>query len=381
MLEIRKLLDTIEKQSIFEGASSISHPEDLIITDGVKSATRSVQSIINAAKSPKSISMKWDGYPALIFGRGSDGKFIVVDKHMWSKKDGSGKKIYSPKDFIQYDKNRQVDRSGLYDAISNIWTGLEQATKGTKGFYWGDLLFSQPLKDTNGLYKFKANPNGITYTVDVNSDLGNLIKNKIAGIAVHQYIPSDALDLQAAVPIQNDVVQNLNKKSNIAFLSSNLPISPKISLDKSLINDANSAIKKYGKDVEQLITTAPQARSSFASLFTSYINKKVISGDLQNLASDFLDYFEALPMTDSMRKKLSEHINNNKNGVIGLFAIWSAIYKLKMDLVSQLTSQVQQSPVKGYLDSGQPSQEGYISNGLKYIDRLGFSKQLLRARN
>lgn len=380
MIEIRKLIDTIEKQSIFEGASSISHPEDLIITDGVKGATRSVQSIINAAKSPENISMKWDGYPALIFGRGSDGKFIVVDKHMWSKKDGSGRKIYSPQDFIQYDRNREVDRSGLYDAISNIWKGLEQATKGTKGFYWGDLLFSKPLKDTNGLYKFKANPNGITYTIDANSNLGNLIKNKIAGIAVHQYIPPDALDFASAVPIQNDVVQNLNKNSNIAFLSSNLPISPKISMDKSLINDANTAIKKYGKDVEQLITTAPQARSSFASLFTSYINKKVIAGDLQNLASDFLDYFEAQPMTASMRKKLSEHLNNNKNGVIGLFAIWSAIYKLKMDLVSQLTSQVQQSPVKGYLDSGQPSQEGFISNGLKYIDRLGFSQQLLKAR-
>ena len=68
-----------------------------------------------------------------------------------AKADGSGRAIYSPAQFIEYDRLRGVERSGLASIIPAIWPGLATASKGTTGYYWGDLLFSQPLENQNGV--------------------------------------------------------------------------------------------------------------------------------------------------------------------------------------------------------------------------------------
>jgi hypothetical protein len=364
---------------LIEAKGHLDHPEDLIILLGVNGANNAINAIVNTAQNPKAITIKWDGYPALIFGRGPNNKFSIMDKHMFNRKDGMGRKIYSPEAFAEYDRQRGVNRAELTNLIRNIWPGLQKASKGTKGYYWGDLLFSNSLKDQKGVYKFKANPNGITYTVDTGSDVGQLLTNKIAGIAVHQYISPDAMstdDAQSLDGTLGDLVNN----SNVAIVPSAMPILPNISLDKSLVADAKKKISKYGRAVEQLLNTAPQARSSFNQLFTTYINKKIVSNNLSDLSNDFLNYFESRPMTASMKQKLADHLNNNKEGIVGLFTIWAAIYQLKMNLVEQLNQAAEQSPVKGYLQSGQQSQEGFVSQGLKYVDRLGFSRQNLAAK-
>lgn len=376
--DIRETINVLESISIVEAKGHLDHPEDLVILNDIAGANQAISSILAAVQNPKEFTIKWDGYPALIFGYGPDGKFSIMDKHMFNKKDMTGRKVHSPKQFIEYDKARGVDRAELHDIISNIWTGLQKASKGTKGYYWGDMLFGQPLKDQNGLYKFKANPNGITYTVDVDSEIGKLLTGKIAGIAVHQFIPPNAASTDEATSLKGTIGQ-LKNNSDVALVPSAMPVVPNIKIDKGLINQAKSAITKYGKDVQKLMQ-APQARNTFNQLFTTYINKKIVSGDVSNLANDFMDYFETRPMTVSMKKKLSDHINANKNGIIGLFTIWSAVYNLKNQVVQQLAKQAEQSPVKGYLQSGQQSQEGFVSQGLKFVDRLGFSRQNLAGR-
>jgi hypothetical protein len=237
------------------------------------------------------------------------------------------------------------------------------------------MLFGQPLKEQNGLYKFKANPNGIAYTVDADSEIGKLITGKTAGIAVHQFIPADAATTDESTPLNGSIGQ-LKNNSDVAIIPSAMPIVPSVKLDQGLVNNAKSAVKQYGNAVKKLMQ-APQARNTFNQLFTTYINKKIVSGDLSNLANDFMDYFESRPMTPSMKQKLSDHINANKAGIEGLFNIWVAVYNLKNQVVEQLAKQAEQSPVKGYLQRGQQSQEGFVSNGLKFVDRMGFSRQNL----
>jgi hypothetical protein len=341
----------------------------------VAGANQAISSILATAKNPKTITIKWDGYPALIFGHGPDRKFSIMDKHMFNKKDLSGRKVYSPEQFIEYDRARGVDRGELNNIITNIWAGLQKASEGTQGYYWGDMLFGQPLKEQNGLYKFKANPNGIAYTVDADSEIGKLITGKTAGIAVHQFIPADAATTDESTPLNGSIGQ-LKNNSDVAIIPSAMPIVPSVKLDQGLVNNAKSAVKQYGNAVKKLMQ-APQARNTFNQLFTTYINKKIVSGDLSNLANDFMDYFESRPMTPSMKQKLSDHINANKAGIEGLFNIWVAVYNLKNQVVEQLAKQAEQSPVKGYLQSGQQSQEGFVSNGLKFVDRMGFSRQNL----
>lgn len=376
--QLRQIADKIEKLSLTEAKGHLDHPEDLIFLDGTQGANRAIQATVNTVKNPNTVTIKWDGYPALIFGRGTNGKFSIMDKHMFNKKDLSGRQIYSPEQFVKYDQDRGVDRSGLHQLINEIWLGLEKSDR-SKGYYWGDLLFSQPLQDQNGMYKFRANPNGITYTVDSNSEVGQLFKGKQAGIVVHQFIPPGAATTDEATPLDG-TIGSLKNNSNVAIVPAKMPNTPKLSLDNNLVKKAQSAIAKYGQSVDQLLNTAPQAAATFRGLFTTYINKKIVAGDLNDLVDGFMEYFNSRPMTDAMKTKLTQHLEQNKEGLIGAFTIWAALYQLKMSIVDQLNKAAEASPVKGYLQDGTQTQEGFVSNGLKFVDRMGFSRQNLAGR-
>ena len=364
---------------IVEAKGHLDHPEDLIFLGGSAGANQALNAIVATAKNPTTVTIKWDGYPALIFGRNANNKFSIMDKHMFNKKDGSGRNVYSPAQFREYDLARGVDRSDLHRLINEIWSGLEQASSNAKGYYWGDLLFNRPLVDKNGVFTFKANPNGITYTVDTSSDVGKLMAGKTAGIAVHQQIASDAPSTDMATPL-NGTIGNLKNNSDVAIVPSAMPNTPKIKLDASLVKNVKSAIAKYGALVDQLINTAPQAKNAFNQLFTVYINKKIVSGNLDNLVEDFMGFFKTRPMTENMAYKLAEHFHANQQGIIGAFTIWIALYQLKMNIVSQLNEAAKASPVKGYLQDGSETHEGFVSNGLKFVDRMGFSRQNLAGR-
>lgn len=372
------LKSKIDQLSLNEAKGHLDHPEDLIFLDGTQGANRAVQASVDTVKNPATVTIKWDGYPALIFGRGTNGKFSIMDKHMFNKKDLSGRQVFSPEQFVQYDQARGVDRSGLHQLIAEIWPGLEKADR-SKGYYWGDLLFSQPLQDQNGMYKFRANPNGITYTVDANSEVGQLFKGKQAAIVVHQFIPATASTTDEATPLDG-TIGTLKNNSNVAIVPAKMPITPNLKISSKLVNKANSDIKKYGPAVDKLLTTAPQAASTFRGLFTTYINKKIIAGDLNNLVDGFMEYFNSRPMTDSMKTKLTQHLEANKAGLVGAFTIWASLYQLKMAIVDQLNKAAEASPVKGYLQDGTQTQEGFVSNGLKFVDRMGFSRQNLAGR-
>lgn len=372
------LKSKIEELSLFEAKGHLDHPEDLVFLDGSQGANRAIQASVNTVKNPQTVTIKWDGYPALIFGRGTNGKFSIMDKHMFNKKDMSGRQVYSPEQFVEYDRARGVDRSGLHQLINEIWPGLEKADR-SKGYYWGDLLFSQPLQDQKGMYKFRANPNGITYTVDADSDVGQFFKGKQAGIVVHQFIPATAQTTDEATPLDG-TIGNLKNNSNVAIVPAKMPITPKLKLNNSLVKNAQSSIAKYGQSVDQLLNTAPQAASTFRGLFTTYINKKIVAGDLNNLVDGFMKYFNSRPMTDAMRAKLTQHLQENKEGLVGAFTIWAALYQLKMSIVDQLNKAAEASPVKGYLQDGTQTQEGFVSNGLKFVDRMVFSRQNLAGR-
>lgn len=379
--QLKSKLESIDvvEPLLAEAKGHLDHPEDLVFLGGSQGANQAVNAMLTTVKDPKAITIKWDGYPALIFGRGPNGKFSIMDKHMFNKKDGSGRQVYSPEQFVQYDQARGVDRTGLHQLISEIWPGLEKSDR-SKGYYWGDLLFSQPLKPAgDGLYHFKANPNGIEYTVDPKSEIGEELSGKTAGIVVHQFIPATAMTTDEATPL-NGTLGSLKNNSNVAIVPAKMPITPNLKLDQNLVKNAQAAIAKYGQAVDELMNTAPQAASAFQMLFTTYINKRIVSKNLKDLYIGFMEYFESRPMTESMRAKLTQHFEENKEGVVGAFAIWIALYNLKMSIVAQLNKAAESAPVQGYLQDGTRTQEGFVSQGLKFVDRMGFSAQNLAGR-
>lgn len=376
---LTKKLEDIVQPQLNEAKGHLDHPEDLVFLEDEAGATRAIQAIEATIENPQTITIKWDGYPALIFGRGPDGNFTIMDKHMFNKKDGSGRQVFSPKAFVEYDNARGVNRGDLYNLIATIWPGLEKEDRGSNGYYWGDLLFSTPLQDENGVFKFRANPNGIAYTVASDSDVGKLLAGKAAGIAVHQFIPADAASTDNATPL-NGTIGNLQNTSNVAIVPSKMPITPNLTMPKQLVNVATRELNQYGAAIRDLMQTAPQARNTFNQLFTTYINKKIVSGNLSNLLKDFMAYVETRPMSDKMKAKITEHLQVNKEGLLGAFKVWVAIYNLKMAVVKQLDQAAENSPVKGYLQDGTQTHEGFVSQGLKLVDRMGFSRQNLAGR-
>lgn len=371
-----KILHINESEELTK--AHVEHPEDLVFQSGSQGATRGLQSIVESVKNPGAITIKWDGYPALIFGRGIDGKFIVCDKHMFNKKDGSGH-VTSPEAFAAYDQARGIVRGDLVNIIARIWPGLEKSYSG-KGFYWGDLLFHQPLQEEGGLYKFKANPNGIAYTIEADSEIGQLIGGKVGGIAVHQYIPSEANNVQYA-QLLNGGIGNLKNNSNVAIVPAKMPMVPKLKVTQKDINQVQQVISKNGSAADAWILNPPAGvKTTFPLMCTVYINKKIVSGSLDNLVGDFYEFFKTRPMSESIRAKLTEHFKQNEAGINAAFTIWIALYNLKMKVVPQLDKAAAESPVKGYLQDGTQSQEGFVSHGVKLINRMGFSRQNLAGR-
>ena len=138
-----------------------------------------------------------------------------------------------------------------------------------------------------------------------------------------------------------------------------------------------NAISKYGSAVDEMMNNAPQARNTFNQLFTVYINKRIVAGDLNNLLAGFMQFVEGRSMTERMKAKILDYFQNNQEALAGAFTIWAEMYTLKMDIVSQLNKAAEASPVQGYLQDGTNTHEGFVANGLKFVDRMGFSRQNL----
>ena len=367
-------------QTLIEAKGHLDHPEDLVFLGGKSGIDRAIATIQQTAREPKNITVKWDGYPALIFGRDDNDRFTIMDKHMFNKRDPAARQLHSIEQWIDYERARgERQRSELMGIIQNIWPGLERATANAKGYYWGDLLFRQPLQADEGLYKFRANPNGIAYTVDVDSPLGQLIGDKTAGIAVHQYLDSDAQSTDEARSL-NGTIGDLKNNSPVAIIPSSMPVAPRIVIPEGLLARAQQLSSRYGDMIEQFMANAPQARNTFNGLFTTYINNKIVNGDLKNLVAGFYDWVASRPMTAKMREKIDAYLKTNARAIRAIFSVWAAIYNLKAAVVRQLDRAAAKSPVKGYLSSGQQSQEGFVSGGLKFVNRLGFARQNLAGR-
>lgn len=387
--EFTKWVNSIkEVEFLTEGKGHMDHPEDMVILGGILGympLDQALATMDRAAADPKKITIKFDGYPAIIFGAGPDGKFTIMDKHMFNR--GANRpKIHSPEQFAQYEAQRgEKGRSGLVELVRKIWPGLKKSYKGP-GFYMGDLLFHDVLQDDNGVYKFRPNPNGILYQVQVDSDIGKLLTNKVSGVAVHRWLNPDALNTEDNPTWLSDL-GNLKNVSNVALLPVTMPVTPKITLNRDLKSRAEGT-KSSEQQIYDFINSAPQSAATFANNFTVYINSKIVSGNLKNMYTDFIPWMTQRldgmvasgKLKQAKRDELLNYLKKNSGLVKQLFKNWIDVYNYKMDIVKQIDQAAKASPIKGYLQSGQESQEGFVYGGLKFVDRMGFSAQNLAAR-
>lgn len=404
---LRGVLANIERpKPLYEAKGHMDHPEDLVLLQGSAGSQQALKAMADTVSNPGAVTIKWDGYPALIWGYGPDGKFSVMDKHMFNKGTNSpARYIHSPQAFIQYDIDRGVERTGLAEFIPNVWAELQQLTPQKKGYFWGDVLFTKPLNpQKDGLYHFQANPHGIKYTVEANSPVGEkYFKNKQAGIVVHQFLDVNAENTDDATTKHslNGTTGGMGEGKTLAILPAAMPQTPDLKFDKKLYDAAKNSIATNGPGMDEFFRDSPRSKvrggglgeSPLPGLLTMYINEKVRQRNLKNLTAGFLPFVENRAAIGKLSKQMAnellgytnpetnEHVpgylETHMDGIEDVFQVWIDIYNFKMSIVPQLDKAAETAPVQGYLQDGTKSQEGFVSHGVKFINRLGFSAQNL----
>ena len=336
--------------TIMEEGPRIPHPEDAIFMGSAESA-KYVQALKDVIDNPGSVSIKWDGGVALFFGN-IDGKFVVTDKYMPKKN------FYptSPEQWREYDTARGADRGNLYDYISTIWNGLKAAVGNTDGLFKGDLMWVGQLKPVKGQYIIK--PTTVEYRVPVDSEMGKLIPGKVGGIVVHSH-NNAPWDGKTGIS---------NEKSNVLVLSPTAGIKFTLKNPVRLVGAAEKAVTQLGAKADEFL--GGMQKVAVAAL-QKYMNKQ-ITGQTKD---DLVTWLESNVSGAQYNKLVGPegYLTVNSDGLNAVYAIWNAVYKLKMHLAQQLEKQV-----SGFEQwtGGKQEGEGFVFNSsaglVKIVNRAGF---------
>lgn len=356
-------LDFINNILVEERTGAQPHPEDAIF-DGAVAASQALQSLLYVIKNPGSVTIKWDGFPALIFGRMRDGRFTVQDKYMFDAKFFAD----SPAKWQEYDQQKKSGktRPDLYAKLGNIWRGLEEAVGSSTGFFWGDLLWYTKLEPVNSMYSFK--PNVVEYHIPANTPLGQQIGRSVGGIVVHQYFADDS-----SKPAQWNG-QGLKQNGSVVILTPSAGVKFKLDEPVQLTKAANVAIKQYGNVAEQFLSGLPGV---VRQALQKYMNKKITGQTNEELVAWLEHNVSGKQYKFLVGENYGGYLYRNEKGLKALFAIWNAMYALKINLATQLEGQVQ--GIQQFVN-GKPQGEGFVFNtpqGLvKLVNRGTFSAAL-----
>lgn len=192
------------KHIVKEMEARIQHAEDVIFWEGSAGAKRALTALSNMAKGgEKNVTIKWDGSPAVVFGRNPKGKFVFTDKSGFVAKGYDGKS-QSGDDLenMLLSRGKGGDKSASYKAFAgnmkDVYDEYEKAVpKKHRGYFKGDLLYFNKPKLVDGAYIFK--PNTVQYKVQADSDLGKRVGRSKTGIVVHRVVD----DAGTEGPLQN----------------------------------------------------------------------------------------------------------------------------------------------------------------------------------
>lgn len=354
----------VEKTNLTEGVR-IEHPEDMIFDQrpsaGLKQA---LNGIVAAAKNPSETTVKWDGKPAIIFGRKPNGEFVLTDKAGFGAKGYDGLAT-SAEQIAQIMNMRKGERGELIALYQRLFPMLRRAVpESFRGYIQGDLLYSQKPELVGQNYVFT--PNTVKYTVPANTDLGKKIGQSTAAVAIHTSLAAPGAD---PTPIR---AAALEPSLGLLILDPSLKEPREIKLNTATIKDATRLLTQYGAAMDQLFNPAElRARkiSNFPALVKTYINSRVRSGSYDNLVGGFGPWIRQKEPTKAPR--IFEWAIANKQAVAALFQAFLEISSLKNEVVRQLDAQGHD--VQASINN-EPGHEGYVGNGMKFVDRMRFSQ-------
>jgi len=370
-------------QNVGGRAKGIEHIEDLVFRKGSKGAQEALAVIDHLRDNTrKSTTVKWDGKPALIFGRMPDGGFVLTDVAGFTAKGYDGL-FRSPKQAINLLAKRDQEAAaagkpaGRVEALGPMYQKLfpmlqAAVPENFKGFIQGDLLYTATPPEQAGNLVFK--PNTIEYNIPAASELGKEIGDSEVGIAIHTRIKEPGGAKQALGR------PRLNPVDGLLLIE---PISPAENVqptDSKLVKQLRSLISKNGAAIDGLFNPAELRAQQITDLpklavdFINYLihntgndNTQVGSFDAENIVTDFFNW---LKVTVSPRKynNIVEYVQSPRSNMAGLtasFAAFILLHDIKMDILHQL-------------DLQHPGQEGWVvtvpGGMVKFVNRFGFTR-------
>ena len=316
-------------------AKGIEHLEDLIFRKGSRGATEALTILDQAAASPgTTTSVKWDGIPAVYFGRKPEtGEFVLTDGSGFEAKGYDGLAT-SPEMMAQIQSTRSGNRSGLIQTYATLWPMLEAALPTNfRGYVQGDLLYMNTPPLEAGNYVFK--PNTVQYRIPAKSSLGQRIGNSTVGVAMH------TMYSDAGEPKQPLRRVRFNDVPGLLLIE---PIFGKqIEPNTALIKQIKSLIRDKGAAIDTLFNPAElraQQLTDLAKLCVDYINYRIKqpSGNFDNLLTGFGEWLQT-KVTPRKFANVVEYLRSptsNTEGMAAAFTLFLLLHDLKLDVLRQL---------------------------------------------
>ena len=362
-------------ESIVREASRIDHAEDLAYLQGSQGAIRALQSLRNMAKGGQgNVTLKWDGSPAVVFGRNENGEFVFTDKSGFVKSKGVGRTT-SPdalkQELLMRSKGINKDdpkRIAFADSMAQAFGVFEKAVpKDYRGYFKGDLLYynTPPVIDKNFVFK----PQLVEYAVDVASDLGKKIAKSSAGVVVHRMVDPDG----GEHPLKDlDIFQG-----NQLLVVPPVTIEQPAQVPNEELARLEQIIKKDSADLDSLLDVnklAQMKMKNFPDIIYKYMNSKVDTG-LDNLGKDFVKWLSTRnDISRVKQQKIIDYIKQNMNAWTSLFEVITGIMKAKDSIIADLDKNP--NAVKAKTD-GKEGGEGYVlahpEGDIKLVNRAVFT--------
>ena len=384
----------------------LEHIEDIVITDGYEGGKAVLEyfrglllTLKGTSSEAMSVSVKWDGAPAVICGTNPDnGRFFVGTKSVFAK---NAKINYTKKDI--------ASNHGTDDLGQKLLKCLVHLKKlNIEGVVQGDLLFTDEdiiRKNIGGKPHLTFTPNTITYAVPEGSDLSKQIDRAKVGIIFHTTYTGESL---ADMNAQGGADVTGFTKSNDVFFDN---ATYKDVSGSAKFTDAET--KQFYNGIEKLeglLNNVPRNLSSvlgqnqdFIPTFQLYINAMVKQGQLPTNVNQFLQGFrkfyadrmqqqiaglraqKALQLRQDKMKQMPVFLNRAKKPLQAMLTFYKAVQQMKAFILKKMNQAMaigSFSQTDSGLEVTEP--EGFVAvdksgNAVKLVDRLGFSRRNLTA--
>ena len=376
----------------------MTHIEDKVIYGGVTGTRQAILALRELRDMLKgvhdgSVSVKWDGAPAIFAGIDpSDGNFFVAKKGIFNK---------NPK---VYKSAADVDTDTSGDLAAKLKLALKYLPElGITGVVQGDFLYGPgdlKTQKIKGESYVTFHPNTIVYAVPTKSDAAKAIKSAKIGIVWHTTYKGNTFEsMRASYGVD---VSKFKKSKNVWSQDAMLRDLTRVTMSKKDTEIVNEYLSKAGflfnkiagSTLRQLETNdeLPRLIEQFNN---KYVRKGEVIGDSGRHVSMLirwirLKYAKEIAKRKSERGKASQQqkldkilsffSEENKTSLKYMFDLQKVIVLAKLKLINTLNKLSNVSTFvktrNGYKVTGE---EGYVAidkiggDAVKIVDRMEFS--------